>query len=281
MASESIFQEELQKLSLIAELNKTASAIKLSDFRETMILLCVLINITYRTKMFSVTPTAKRGMMIAPFLMAVAQFSGTFTLISYAATIFSETGSTINPDTSTIVLGCMQLLGTISASVLIDRLGRKMLLIASTSSSATCLCVISLYTMLKDQGYALNGLNWLPVVTFSLFIFVSAIGILPVPYVIVSEVLPQKVKEFSTSLTRFYINIILLLDSPNWSHNLRLYSQYLRFCDVVAVSLDAGRIWFVCMSVWICLRQFLRVDVYHICCTRDKGQESSSTGSAS
>lgn len=134
-----------------------------------------------------------RAMLIAPILMAVAQFSGTFTVISYAASIFNNTGSTVDPNTSTVVLGIAQLIGTVSATVLIDQLGRKVLLIVSTILSAIALCVIATFTLLNEMEYNLEAFNWVPVVSFSMFIFVSAIGITPVPYVIVSEVLPLKV----------------------------------------------------------------------------------------
>lgn len=189
MEYERQFQLELLKFTQIAEFNLTKPSIVLDDFREFKRFLYYFQNNLQST----VTPSNMRAMLIAPFLMAVAQFSGTFTLISYAASIFQNTGSTIDPNTSTIVLGITQLIGTISATVLIDRIGRRMLLIVSTMSAGISLCVIATYTMFGEFDYDLREFNWVPVASFSVFIFVSAIGITPVPYVIVSEVLPQKV----------------------------------------------------------------------------------------
>lgn len=131
--------------------------------------------------------------MICPTLMAVNQFSGTFTLTNYAATIFKESGSTINPNYSTVVIGCGQVVGTFVSISLIDRIGRKKLLLFSTLGAAVCLFITGTYTYYIRQGYDLSNYNILPVVTLSTFLFVSAIGITPIPYILVAEIFPQKV----------------------------------------------------------------------------------------
>lgn len=151
-----------------------------------------------------------RGMLIGPTLMAACQFSGTFVLSNYAATIFKETGSTINPNLSSIIMGCNQFMGTIFASSLIDRLGRKKLLLISSVGSALCLTVTGTYCYLGANGYDVSILNLLPVVSLSAFIFITAIGMNPVPYVIVSEVLPPKVY-LTKSLCLFHSTYYIFL----------------------------------------------------------------------
>lgn len=131
--------------------------------------------------------------MICPTLMAVNQFSGTFTLNNYAATIFKESGSTFNPNYSTVILGCGQVIGTIVSMSLIDRIGRKILLLFSTLGAAVCLFITGMYTYYTKQGYDLSNYNMLPVVTLPAYLFVSAIGITPIPYILISEIFPQKV----------------------------------------------------------------------------------------
>lgn len=142
------------------------------------------------------TPQSMRAMLIGPTLMAVSQFSGTFTLVNYGATIFKESGSTLNPNLSTIILGCLQLAGTISTYFLIDRIGRKVLLTISCSGGAVGLSVMGVYCYLNKHqpNIDVSQYSWIPVVALSFVIYISAIGITPVPYIIISEVLPQKVE---------------------------------------------------------------------------------------
>lgn len=125
--------------------------------------------------------------------MAVSQFSGTFTISSYAAIVFTESGSALPPNLSAIVIGTVQIFGTYTASALIDRLGRKMLLLISTSCSAFALIVTATYTYLGHIGYDVSPYNVLPVISISFYIYVSAFGIIPVPYVLVNEMFPRKV----------------------------------------------------------------------------------------
>lgn len=126
--------------------------------------------------------------------MAVSQFSGTFTLVSYAATVFKESGSNLNPNLSSIILGCLQIIGTISTYFLIDRVGRKVLLTISCAGSAIGLSVMGIYCYLSKHSVDVSPYNWIPVITLSFVIYISSIGIIPVPYIILSEVLPQKVQ---------------------------------------------------------------------------------------
>lgn len=125
--------------------------------------------------------------------MAANQFSGTFTLTNYAYTVFNETGSTIDPSLSSIIMGTTQLVGTIFASSLIDRMGRKLLLLISMAGATLMLVATGVYSYLNLHGYNVGGLNLLPVITLSAFIFLTAIGMNPVPYVVTAEVLPAKV----------------------------------------------------------------------------------------
>lgn len=142
---------------------------------------------------FSVNPTTLRAMLIGPALMAVSQFSGTFTLVSYAATIFKEAGTNLNPNFSSIILGCLQITGTVSTYFLIDRIGRRVLLTISTGGAAIGLSVMGVYCYLSKHNVDVSQYNWIPIIALPFVIYISSIGIIPVPYIIISEVLPQKV----------------------------------------------------------------------------------------
>lgn len=125
--------------------------------------------------------------------MMVNGCSGSFTLILYAATIFKECGSDIDPNTSAISLGVLQILGTLCTIAVIDRFGRKLLMTISTTGVALSLSVMCAYSYLNERNYDLRNYNLVPVISLSLVIALSAVGIVPVPYVIVAEILPQKV----------------------------------------------------------------------------------------
>lgn len=150
-------------------------------------------------------------MLISPFLMGVSQFSGSFAISNYAVTIFKETGSTIDPNISTIVMGIIQVFGTYSASQLIDKVGRKVLLMTSTAGGCLALLVTGTFSYLANDGYDVSSFSILPVASISFFVFICAIGILPVPYVMVSEVLPQRVSDLTGDILQIISYIFFYL----------------------------------------------------------------------
>lgn len=131
--------------------------------------------------------------MIGVCLMAINQFSGCFALINYSATIFRDSGSEINPNVSSIILAAVQILGTYVSTILVDRVGRKILLIVSAASTSGGLAIMGLYSYLDKHGWDMQALDWVPVTSLSFVIFIASIGILPLPFVVLAEVLPQNV----------------------------------------------------------------------------------------
>lgn len=67
----------------------------------------------------------KKAFLIGFALILLHEFCGCFTMINYTATIFAESGSEISPNVSAIIVGGIQLLGTLVSTKLVDRAGRK------------------------------------------------------------------------------------------------------------------------------------------------------------
>lgn len=126
--------------------------------------------------------------------MAVTQFSGSFAISNYAESIFKSTGSTIDPQVSSVVMASMQVAGTYAASQLMDKIGRKPLLLLSLVGCFFALVIAGTFCFLANREYDVMAFNWIPVVSISLYTSFNSIGILPVPYVMMSEVIPQRVR---------------------------------------------------------------------------------------
>lgn len=129
--------------------------------------------------------------------MTVNQFSGAFAISSYAETIFKSTGSDFDPQISSIVMAAVQVVGTYTASQLMDRVGRKVLLLVSLGGGCVMLLLTGTYSYLAKCDIDVGDFNWVPVVSISSFIFLCSIGILPAPYIMLSEVIPQRVSATS------------------------------------------------------------------------------------
>lgn len=151
-----------------------------------------------------VTSDALRAFGMGAFMMYIYGFCGFSVLFIYGAMIFKDTGSDFDPNISTIIMGAVQLFGTLSAFFLIDKFGRKILYILSTLGATIGFLFVGLYTYLSDNDYyTLDGLSWIPVVTVSLALFSICIGIVPVTIIVITEILPGKVRNFWTKNLRW------------------------------------------------------------------------------
>lgn len=71
----------------------------------------------------------------------------------------------------------------------------QFLFIISTIGTASGLIVLAVYMMFKSWSYDLDFLNWIPVASFSSVIFIASWAILTLPYLVTSELMPEKLKD--------------------------------------------------------------------------------------
>lgn len=170
--------------------------------------------------------TVQKAMTIGIVLVALNQFSGVVAMLNYTATIFQEAGSNMSPNMSAMIVGVIQVFSTLIAGNLVDRAGRKVyhilqsirkmnqvylfyftlifllqfLFAVSNFGTALGLTILGVYMMLKTKGYPVEAFNWVPIMSFSFVIFVAALGILSIVIIVLSEIMPEKVKDFGVSV---------------------------------------------------------------------------------
>ncbi len=121
--------------------------------------------------------------------LAVAQqFVGVNTVIYYAPTILSDTGMGNSAAlASTMVVGVTNLVFTIVAVLLLDRVGRRALLVTGTFGLLAALTLLGVYfsssTLQHDYG-------WIALAGLVLFMAAFAIGLGPVFWLMISEIFP-------------------------------------------------------------------------------------------
>lgn len=124
--------------------------------------------------------TARRALMITVVLVCLTQFSGINAVIFYTGFIFASAKTGIEASLATIVVGVMQVGATFVASVTVDRLGRRILLITSATIMALCNISLGVYFYLLDHdsnGPLIQQLSWLPIVSLCLYIVAFSLGL--------------------------------------------------------------------------------------------------------
>uniref|UniRef100_A0A8W7PFV3 Major facilitator superfamily (MFS) profile domain-containing protein n=1 Tax=Anopheles coluzzii TaxID=1518534 RepID=A0A8W7PFV3_ANOCL len=147
------------------------------------------------------TPEAKRGLFIGVFVMALNQFSGIFAILTYAGTILQMSGTGIDPNVALVLVAILNICGNLTSFAIIDRAGRKIMLLLSATGVGLALAVLGAHSYLLTIGYDLQGAEWLPVLALALTLFLGAIGITNIPFFIVPEVMPPKLRSIGSTIS--------------------------------------------------------------------------------
>ncbi|EAT41204.1 AAEL007139-PA [Aedes aegypti] len=186
------------------------------------------------------TKQARKGLGIGIFLMVLNQFCGALAIITYSANIFSESGSDLSPNVSSIIVAIIQLTGTLVSFVLVDNLGRKILLLISTIGTTAGLFSMGIFSFLQHSGHDLSELGSLPILSLSFTILFSSFGILPLPYVILAEVLPQKVRNVGSTISILMISssaFVVLKVFPIMIDRVHLYGAMWFHASICLISI--------------------------------------------
>nr|WP_223285186.1 sugar porter family MFS transporter [Paenibacillus sp. PL91] len=141
------------------------------------------------------SPSLRIALIVGVGLAVLQQITGINAVMYYAPEIFKATGAGTNASLiQTILVGFINFLFTIVALWLIDKVGRKALLLVGSASMAICLLVIGIAF---QTGHA-DG----PLVLIFILLYVAsfAISLGPVVWVIMSEIFPNRIRGKATAI---------------------------------------------------------------------------------
>jgi SP family arabinose:H+ symporter-like MFS transporter len=135
--------------------------------------------------------------MLAITLALFNQFSGINPILYYLNDIFAKAGfSKVSGDLQAVAVGATNLIFTVVAMSIIDKVGRKILLLVGSIGTLICLSTIS---VLFYTGGHQNLLLW-PLIGFVAFFAVSQGSVI---WVYISEIFPNSVRGKGQSLGSF------------------------------------------------------------------------------
>ncbi|KXJ77357.1 hypothetical protein RP20_CCG007469 [Aedes albopictus] len=142
-----------------------------------------------------------KALIISLGLMFFQQLSGINAVIFYATTIFDDANTGLEASTATIIIGVIQMVATLLAMFFVDRVGRRILLLASDFFMALSTIALAVYFQLKESNETqVENLGWLPVLALCLFIAMFSIGYGPIPWLMVGELFANNVKAYVSPL---------------------------------------------------------------------------------
>ncbi|KAI5635707.1 sugar transporter domain-containing protein [Phthorimaea operculella] len=141
-----------------------------------------------------------KAFYISCTLMFFQQFSGINAVLFYTMNIFEAAGSKLDPGIATVIIGIVQVAASGVTSLTIDKAGRKMLLLISTAGTAIALAALGAYFVIDEKSALRVTLSFLPITSLVLFIISYCLGLGPLPWALMSELLPMEVKAVASPI---------------------------------------------------------------------------------
>lgn len=139
-------------------------------------------------------PQVKPIVIIGIVLAMFQQWCGINVIFNYAQEIFASAGFDINDTLKSIVAtGIINLVFTLAALPLVDKIGRRKLMLLGASG-------LTIIYVLIASAYAMNIMGWPVLLLVLAAIAIYAVTLAPVTWVLLSEIFPNRVRGLAMSV---------------------------------------------------------------------------------
>ncbi|CAG9861810.1 unnamed protein product [Phyllotreta striolata] len=146
--------------------------------------------------------STKTALFISLNLVAWQQFSGINIVLFYTQSIFTDAGVPLAPEICTILTGVLQIIASALTPLLVERLGKRILLMQSGIGMGVSQGALALFFYLKDdRGSDVSSIGWLPILCLAVFIVTYCLGFGPLAWAVMGELFPGNVKSTASSAT--------------------------------------------------------------------------------
>jgi SP family galactose:H+ symporter-like MFS transporter len=165
-------------------------------------------------------PGLRMALLVGVGLAIFQQVVGINTVIYYAPTIFQYAGfaSTSSAIFATSIVGVVNVLTTIIAGILIDRVGRRPLLIGGISAMVLSLLALGTIFALGPQQA-----GYLILIVLLIYVIAFALSLGPVFWLMCAEIFPTHLRSTGASIATF----------ANWSANLLVSITFLSLISLL------------------------------------------------
>lgn len=179
------------------------------------------------------TPGLYRPLIIGSMLMMFQQFCGINAVLFFDAKIFKSAGID-GADKVSLLVGGAQVLSTVVSCLIVDKLGRRLLLMVGSISMFLCTLLLGIYYDIakidNDENtisifgkishtVPLHQISWLAALCVIVYIIVFSIGWGPLPWLLMSEIFPPRARGFASGIVTF-VNWLLVFVVTKFFHNM-------------------------------------------------------------
>jgi len=177
-------------------------------------------------------PALRAALVVGVILAVMQQVTGINAVMYYAPEIFKQAGAGTNAALiQTILVGFVNFLFTVISIYLIDKLGRKQLLLIGSAGMAISLIVISI------TFQSIESTSTLLLVFVLIYVASFAISLGPVVWVIMSEIFPNHVRGIATAIASMSLWIADYVVSQSFPSLISSIGPSITFAVFAALSI--------------------------------------------
>ena len=185
-------------------------------------------------------PSIRPALLVGIGLAVFQQVTGINTVIYYAPLIIQSAGisSASGAILATAGIGLVNVLMTIVAMWLIDRMGRRPLLLVGIAGMAITLGLLGLAFHVSGKS---AGLVWLAVISMMVYVGSFAISLGPIFWLLISEIYPLKIRNSAEGLSAAF----------NWGSNLLVSLTFLTLLQMIGPTRTFWLYGLLAVAAWI------------------------------
>ena len=185
------------------------------------------------------TKGTRRALLLMFGLIIIQQCSGIMAILSNAQEIFRTSGeNALEPSLSAITIGVIQLITSVITSFLVDRLGRRILLLISTVGCAISLFILGTFQYLSLKvGVDMSSWNWLPLMSLIIFLVSYCFGVGPLPIAYCGEIFPSNIRGLALSIASMTLSLTFIIITKLYQVVADALGVYVTFWFFASVSL--------------------------------------------
>lgn len=185
-------------------------------------------------------PSTMRTIAVLIFISLLCNFSGYTVLVAYTVPILQSANVNLDAYVSAVMIGAGRVAGTLVHLAVVDKMGRKPLLISAYTLCGLSIAVLGGYLYVRDNfGYGyVEHIGWIPLASLVVYVFFTGVG-QPVVFILQGELLPTTLRAAGVSI----IMILVFLGS---------FAAIRTFSLMSAVMGESGVFWFyggICLTI--------------------------------
>ncbi|XP_018327902.1 facilitated trehalose transporter Tret1 [Agrilus planipennis] len=169
----------------------------------------------------------RKALLIVTSLNAFQHFSSISIMLMNVHSILGD--GYFSANTSAIIVSVIMLVACMAGSLIVDRFGRKVLLISSSVLTGISLFILSTYFAVENAGMEVTEFNWIPLASVLLYSVAFKCGLGMVPLVSTGELFPTSVKAMGMTLSDAFYVIFAIISINIYQGLTDLYGKHVPF----------------------------------------------------